>query len=136
MIPTQKLLSRKPLCPAEMDKSPFFELHNVIVMNRISWKQMKTNEKVLSSCKCQRSLLKTIRTRQLKFFSHIVRKQGLENLALTGKIAGKRNRGRKRMSFMSQFQGEPNDIIHNAYDRHRWKVYSRVAANAWNRLGN
>ena len=99
-------------------------------MNRISWKQMKTNEKVLSSCKCQQSLLKTIRMRQLKFLGHIVRKQGLENLALMGKIAGKRNRGRQRMSFMSQFQGEPNDIIHNAYDRHRWKMYSRVAANA------
>ena len=73
-------------------------------MNRISWKQMKMNEKVLSSCKCQRSLLKKIRTRQLKFLSHIVRKQGLENLALTGKIAGKRNRGRHECRLCSNFK--------------------------------
>ena len=33
--------------------------------------------------------------RQLEFMGHITRKEGLENLALTGKIVGRRSRGRR-----------------------------------------
>ena len=47
-----------------------------------------------------RSLVMTIRKRQLRFVGHVERKGGLEKLVLEGKIKGKRQRGRKRLDFM------------------------------------
>ena len=35
---------------------------------------------------------------------HITRKEGLENLALTGKIVGRRSRGRRRILWMDSLQ--------------------------------
>ena len=37
----------------------------------------------------------------MKFIGYVVRKDGLEVLALTGKIQGKRSRGRKRMFWLT-----------------------------------
>ena len=37
----------------------------------------------------------------MRFLGHLMRKDGLENLALTGKIEGKRSRGRKRSLWMA-----------------------------------
>ena len=39
--------------------------------------------------------------RQIRFLGHVNRKEGIEYLAMTGKIAGKRARGRKRMTFFN-----------------------------------
>ena len=56
---------------------------------------------VFAVCKCKSKLIGEIRTRQMRFLGHVIRKDGLENLALTGKIEGKRGRGRKRMLWMT-----------------------------------
>jgi hypothetical protein len=39
------------------------------------------------------SLIKTIRTRQIRFMGPIYRKGGIEQLSMTGKIKGRRSRG-------------------------------------------
>jgi len=39
---------------------------------------------------------------QISFFGHIMRKDKLEYLAVTGKIVGKRTRGSRRMLFTDQ----------------------------------
>ena len=44
----------------------------------------------------QRSLIKTIRKWQMKFLAYLSRKNGIEKLALYGKIEGRRSRGRQR----------------------------------------
>ena len=49
----------------------------------------------------EKKLIGEIRTRQMRFLGHVIRKDGLENLALTGKIEGKRGRGRKRTLWMT-----------------------------------
>jgi len=69
-------------------------------MMRISWIKKVSNEKVLQMVKKERSLLRTIRKRQLKFVGHVIRKEGLEKLILEGKIEGKRQRGRQRLRYM------------------------------------
>ena len=66
---------------------------------KISWKERKTNKEILTMADCKRTLIKTIRERQMKFFGHINRKNGLEKLMLCGKIDGKKNRGRQRITF-------------------------------------
>ena len=60
----------------------------------------KTNEEVLQLARVQRSLIETIRIRQMKFLGHISRKDGLEKLVLCGKIKGKRCRGRQRTKYI------------------------------------
>ena len=69
-------------------------------MLRISWKEKRTNESILEETNQERSLIKTIRKRQLKFLGHICRHKGLEFLSLTGKIEGTRSRGRQRITFL------------------------------------
>ena len=50
--------------------------------------------------KVQRKMICEMLIRQLKFMGHIARKEGLENLALTEKIVGKRSRGGRRILWM------------------------------------
>ena len=69
-------------------------------MLKISWKEKKSNEAVLEDAETKRSLIKTIRKRQMEFLGHLNRHKDLEHLALTGKIEGKRSRGRKRLTYL------------------------------------
>ena len=46
-----------------------------------------------------------IRKKQMRLLGHLMRKDGLENLALTGKIEGKRRRGRKWSLWMANLNG-------------------------------
>ena len=59
-----------------------------------------SNERVLEMVNMKRDLLITIRQRQLRFVGHVVRKNGIEKLVLEGKVAGQRQRGRRRLNFM------------------------------------
>ena len=47
----------------------------------------------------RRKLVETIRKRQSQFLGHILRREGLDDVAITGKIEGKRARGRQRLTF-------------------------------------
>ena len=52
----------------------------------------------------RRKLLNNIRGRQLSFLGHVIRKNGVENLALTGRIEGRRSRGRRSFMWMSSLR--------------------------------
>ena len=52
---------------------------------RISWTEKKSNEEVMEMAGYKRSLLKTIRERQLNFFGHINRADGIEKRLLCGR---------------------------------------------------
>ena len=62
---------------------------------RISWTEKKSNEEVMEMAGYKRCLLKTIRKRQIHFFGHINRADGLEYQILSGKICGTNSRGRQ-----------------------------------------
>ena len=70
-------------------------------MMRIPWTDKVRNEDVLKRAGTGRKLILEIRTKQMRFLGHLMRKDGLENLALTGKIEGKRSRGRKWSLWMA-----------------------------------
>ena len=74
-------------------------------MLRISFTEHTSDEKVLERCNAERTLVKTIRKRQMGFLGHIMRKEGLENLTLTGKVQGNRSCGRQRETYMSSLGG-------------------------------
>ncbi|GFR77827.1 endonuclease-reverse transcriptase [Elysia marginata] len=69
-------------------------------MLRISWTERKSNETVLIEANSRRSLIKTIRKRQATFLSHVMRREKLEHLITTGKLDGKRGRGKQREKMM------------------------------------
>ena len=54
------------------------------------------NEEVLERAGTTRSLVKEARKRQAMFFGHVLRRKELEYLVTTGKIDGRRSRGRQR----------------------------------------
>ena len=102
----------------------------------IPWTIKTSNEEVLQMANTERQL-NTIRKRQLEFFGHIIRKESIDHLAITGKIEGKRARGRQRMtyvdglcSFVTQKQSFNNELIHLSANRTKWKT---IVVDAWNR---
>ncbi|GFN89911.1 endonuclease-reverse transcriptase [Plakobranchus ocellatus] len=56
---------------------------------KISWTKRETNAEVKDMAGCKRSLLNTIRERQLKIFGLIFRAGGVEKLLWSAKIYGK-----------------------------------------------
>ena len=68
---------------------------------KISYTEHVTNKEVLERAATERSLIKYIRKSQMQFLGHIVRKGGIENLALTGTINGRRDRGRQRLTYLN-----------------------------------
>ena len=98
-------------------------------MLRVSWTEKKTNEAVLDDAGVKRSLIKTIRKRQLQFLGHLNRHKGLEHLALTGKIEGKRSQGRQRTKYLNSLNKwttnnglDNNRFLRISDDREEWRV--------------
>ena len=62
-----------------------------------------------------RQLMLTIVTRQIRFVGHVIRKGKPECLTLTGKVEGKRARGRQRLTFLGWLERstgcKPLDLI-------------------------
>ncbi|GFO43085.1 endonuclease-reverse transcriptase [Plakobranchus ocellatus] len=78
------------------DKLEATEMWFLRRMLRIPWTAKKTNERVLNEDNKRRSLVRTIRKRQATFLGHLMRREKMEHLVTTGKLEGKRSRGRQR----------------------------------------
>ena len=95
-------------------------------MLRISYIDRVTNEEVLRRAREKRHLCSDIRKSQATFFGHVMRRENLEHLVTTGKIPGKRSRGRQREKItdcLSRWLGEtPIEILHAIRDRGRFRT--------------
>jgi hypothetical protein len=74
------------------------------------YKKHKTNDQVFYEANTYRKLLNKIYQRQCRFICHVVCGEGMENLLTTGKIQGKRDKGRQMEKIL--------------YDVCRWKTFS------------
>ena len=87
-------------------------------MLRISYKDRVTNEEVLRRASIDRTLTKDIVKRQIEFFVHVISKEELESLVVTGFIEEKRARGRQRETYLTYLQKmkgmTPIELIHLA----------------------
>ncbi|GFO10081.1 endonuclease-reverse transcriptase [Plakobranchus ocellatus] len=95
-------------------------------MLRVPWTARKTNEEVPKETESTRSLMSRIRRRQAKFVGHIMRREGLENLVTTGRMEGKKSRGRQRekmLDGMTSWMGTKRvtDALSESWDRESWK---------------
>ncbi|GFS16500.1 UDP-glucuronosyltransferase 2A1-like [Elysia marginata] len=79
---------------------------------KVSWKDKKTNGEVLGMANTGRSLYSTIRRGQMKFTGHIYKARGIEHLAMTGKINGKKSRGRQRTTYVDSLNTWTNQEQH------------------------
>ena len=108
-------------------------------MLRISWTEKKPNVNVLREGNVQRSLLKTIRKRLMEFLGHVCIRRGLEFLSLTGKVEGKRDRDKQRITFLDSLcnsatggQSKGLNFLKLSDDRDAWRG---MAANVCSRSG-
>ena len=106
---------------------------------KISWIEKKSNEEVMKMAGYKRSLLNVIRKRQLKFFGHICRKDGLEKHLLCGKIEGVKSRGRQRTkftdslsNFVSKKKSSNIESMRRTDDKEEWRA---MIADVCNRPG-
>jgi hypothetical protein len=75
-----------------------------------------------------RTLFNKMKQRQCRFIGHVMHVEGLENLVTTGKIHGKRDKGRQRDEILDgafRWLGvkDNKDIFRDVRDRTRWRNY-------------
>ena len=95
-------------------------------MMKISWVKKVTNEDVLRKAQTERQLMKLKVERQCSFLGHGTRKGGIEYQVVTGKVVGKRDRGRQRKTFLGG--------LGNCLDWRGVKIF-RLAENRTSYLG-
>ena len=96
-------------------------------MSKISWKEKKTNMEVLKIVGVKRpELLLTIKSKKLAYYGHIRRHDSVHKRILEGKVIGKRGRGRRRQSWLTNIeemtQQKMSLCCETALLRDRWKT--------------
>ena len=100
---------------------------------KVSWTERKTNERILQMMNTERELLRRIRGRQMESLGHVMRREEIENICLTGRIEGTRARGRQREKFMDGLTRECGGIKAGRLlqlTRNRW-VWKSMTANVF-----
>ena len=96
-------------------------------MLQISWVEHVTNASVLQRAGARREIMKTIRQKQLRFLGHVIREGKLENDCVTGRIEGRRGRGRPRLKYMDTLARavggdlRPVELLQMAHSRVQWR---------------
>ena len=94
-------------------------------MLKVPWTDKVSNNEVLNRANTERSLIKVLYKRQMKFFGHVMRKEKFENLVTTGKIEGKRARGRQRGTFLGamaqKIDNTKMNILRTTENREMWR---------------
>ena len=97
-------------------------------MLRISWVRRVTNEEVLRRVGRSRELMGIVRERQMRFVGHVMRENDLERTVATGRVEGRRARGRQRTKYMDSLLRDVRDVqtvgdlIRITDDRERWRT--------------
>ena len=73
-------------------------------MLRVSYTAHETNDSVLERVGQKQQLLEVIKSRQVNFTGHVIRKGELEELCLAGKVHGKKPRGGQRLLFLNKLK--------------------------------
>ncbi|KAL4083848.1 hypothetical protein QTP88_029164 [Uroleucon formosanum] len=102
-----------------------FEMIAYRRMLRIPWTDHRTNVSIVQELNIQPQdrLLMTIQSQILKFFGHVMRRDGIEKDIIQGKNEGKRSRGRPPIRYIDQIknltQMSISDNIRNTENREK-----------------
>ncbi|CAH2243650.1 jg26125 [Pararge aegeria aegeria] len=85
-------------------------------MLRIPWTAHRTNASILRQLKIIKRLSTTCLKRIFEYFDHIARRDGdnLEKIVITGKVEGKRPRGRSPIRWSDQISTALDTKVHTA----------------------
>ncbi|KAL4112805.1 hypothetical protein QTP88_016534 [Uroleucon formosanum] len=99
-------------------------------MLRIPWTDHRTNVSIVQELNIQPQdcLLITIQSQILKFFGHVIRRDGIKKDIIQGKVEGKRRIGRPSIRYLDQIniltQISMSDNIRNTENREFWRNVS------------
>src|SRR5277367_3819718 len=104
-----------------MDRIGAFEMWIWRRTEEISWTEKKSNEEILRLVGEERRMLEVIAKRQKACIGHVVRGDGLLKLVTEGRMEGKRQKGRPRMTMT-------HDIMMKSYEDMKrralgWRVW-------------
>ena len=104
-------------------------------MLRIPWTAKKSNENVMREVKAKRELISNIRKKQSSFFGHVMRREQLEYIVTTGKIEGRRDRGKQREKITDSLREwlgrrSTTEMINSCRDRKLWRDMVTYASKA------
>ena len=95
---------------------------------RVSWKEKRTNESILTELGATRKLLSEVQKRRLRYTGHALRstKTDLMKTVLQGKFAGKSKKGRPAMTFINNIEKSSGLSLHKmsqrSKDRNEWRA--------------
>src|SRR5580698_4617377 len=93
-------------------------------MQKVSWKDKKTNEEILSLVVQERCLMKTIIKRKKDWIGHVVRGDNLLKGVLEGRMEGKKPRGRPGMGMIDDLkEGSYTEMKRRSDDRETWRAW-------------
>lgn len=95
-------------------------------MERVSWRDRVRNEEVLRRAGEERTLIRTIWKRKMRWIGHIMRGDGMLRVTIEGRVEGKRPRGRKRRMMLDDILDERkyHEKKKIAQERERWRRLS------------
>jgi len=76
--------------------------------------------------------MKRIRQQQLAFLGHVLRRHGLENLVVPGRVEGRRARGRQRLKYMDSLCAPWKDNVSLTQLIRASDLWHRMVANVVN----
>jgi hypothetical protein len=93
-------------------------------MEKVSWKDKKTNEEILSSIGEERCLIKAVVNRKKNWIGHVLRDDSLLKRMMEGRMVGKRVRGRPRMSMIDDLKEGSYVLMKRRADcREKWRTW-------------
>ena len=93
-------------------------------MEKVSWKDKKTNEEILSSIGEERCLAKAVVNRKKNWIGHVLRDDSLLKRMIEGRMMGKRVRGRPRMGMIDDLKEGSYVMMKRRADcREKWRTW-------------
>ena len=90
-------------------------------MLRITWTDKVNTCGVFQRASVGKGLMQYMIRKQITFLGHVIRKDELEKVVLTGYVEGTHDRGKQRetlLTYLNKHKGiQPSEMIHQAIDR-------------------
>jgi hypothetical protein len=92
-------------------------------MEKVSWKDKKTNEEVLTAVSEERCIVQAILKPKKNWICHVMRGDSLLKLVIEGRMLGKKPRGRPRLVMIDDLkEGSYTEMKRRSEDRDKWRI--------------